>query len=298
MDASGTAVEGRSFPAGEAPFVHLRGVRENYFQVLRVPILEGRHFSTADSETGPKVAIINATMARQLWPNESAVGKRIRPDALQEGGWLTIIGVVTDIKNENLVQRPRPEIYYPYAQYPTRGVSMMLRTSVASPALAGTLREQIWNVDSTLAVTDVRSMEQVKMDSFRGTTFQSLLLGSFAGLALLLSATGIYSVLSYSTSQRSREIGIRMALGARGANVLAMILRGGLKVLLVGVGIGMAAAFLLTRFIRTLLFGVGATDPATLLIAGLMVILVGLTACFFPSRRAARLNPMVALRSE
>ena len=298
MDASGAAIEGRTFAASEAPFVRIRGVGANYFQTLRVPLLDGRHFSESDNETGQKVAVINATMARQLWPEESAVGKRVRPDALQSQDWLTIVGVVADIKNESLAQRPRPEIYFPFAQYPTRGVSLMVRTAVPPMTLAEMLRREIWKVDGTLAVTDVRTMEQAKAQSFSATSFQSVLLGAFAGLALVLAATGIYSVLSYSVSQRTREIGIRVALGARATSIHARILSGGMKAVLLGITIGLTAALVLTRFMTTLLFEVGATDPATLSIAALILIGVALLACYLPARRAARVNPMVALRDE
>src|SRR6185436_19770748 len=295
---SGAAIEGRTFAASEAPFIRIRGVGGNYFQTLRVPLLDGRHFSESDNETGQKVAVINATMARQLWPEESAVGKRVRPDALQSQDWLAIVGVVADIKNESLAQRPRPEIYFPFAQYPTRGVSLMLRTAVPPMTLAEMLRREIWKVDGTLAVTDVRTMEQAKADSFSATSFQSLLLGTFAGLALVLAALGIYSVLSYSVTQRTREIGIRVALGARATSIHARILSGGMKAVLLGITIGLTAALVLTRFMTTLLFEVGATDPATLSIAALILIGVALLACYLPARRAARVNPMVALRDE
>jgi putative ABC transport system permease protein len=298
MDASGAAIEGRTFAASEAPFVRIRGVGGNYFQTLRVPLLDGRHFLESDNETGQKVAVINATMARQLWPEESAVGKRVRPDTLQSEDWLTIVGVVADIKNESLAQRPRPEIYFPFAQYPTRGVSLMLRTAVPPMTLAEMLRREIWKVDGTLAITDVRTMEQAKAQSFSATSFQSLSLGTFAGLALVLAATGIYSVLSYSVSQRTREIGIRVALGARATSIHARILSVGMKAVLLGITIGLAAALVLTRFMTTLLFEVGATDPATLSIAALILVCVALLACYLPARRAARVNPMVALRYE
>ncbi len=298
MDASGTAIEGRTFVASEAPFTHLRGVGGDYFQTLRVPLVEGRHLAESDNETGPKVAVINATMARQFWPEGGAVGKRLRPDGLDTQDWLTIVGVVADIKNESLTQRPRPEIYFPYVQYPTRGVSLMLRTGVPPLALAEALRREVWKVDGTLAITGLRTMEQAKSESFSATGFQSQLLGLFAGLALLLAATGIYSVLSYSVNQRSREIGIRMALGARATNVQVLILGGGMGTVLLGVAIGLAGALALTRFLRSMLFGVGVSDPTTLIATTAVLLVVALLACYLPARRAARISPMQALRSE
>jgi putative ABC transport system permease protein len=237
-------------------------------------------------------------MARQFWPEESAVGQRVRLDAFENKDWLTIVGVVADIKNESLAQQPRPEIYYPYAQFPTRGVSLMLRTAVPPLTLAGTLRQEIWKVDGTLAITETGTMEQAKAESFSATNFQSWLLGAFAGLALVLAATGIYSVLSYAVGQRSREIGIRMALGARAAGIHALILSGGIRVVLLGIAIGLAAALGLTRFMAALLFEVGVTDPATLAAAALVLMGVALLACWLPARRAARVDPMEALRHE
>jgi putative ABC transport system permease protein len=226
------------------------------------------------------------------------VGKRVRPDGLQTKDWLVVVGVVADIKNEGLTQRPRPEIYFPYVQFPTRGLSLMLRTTVPALTLAEPLRHQIRSVDSTLAVTDIRTMEQAKSESFSATGFQSLLLGAFAGLALLLAATGIYGVLSYSVGQREREIGIRMALGARIENVRALVLRGGMKSVLWGVGLGLIAAVVLTRFMAHLLFQVDAIDPATFAAAALTLIGAAVVACYIPAQRATRVDPIEALRRE
>ena len=297
-DPSGTAIEGRTFAPNQYPFAHIRCVGGNYFQTLRVPLLDGRHFTEADNETAQKVVVINATMARQFWAQESAIGKRIRPDGLQEKAWLTIVGVVADIKNESLAQPPRPEIYYLYAQYPTRGLGVMLRTSVPPNTLAETVRREIWTMDSSLAITSTQTMEQVMRQSSSTTSFQSLLLGIFAGLALLLAAIGIHSVLSCAVGQRSREIGIRMALGARTASVYALILSGGMKSVLMGIGIGLVAAIFSTRFIARLLFETSATDSVTLISVALLLASTALAACFFPARRAAKVDPMVALRHE
>ncbi len=298
MDSSGTAIEGRTFAPNQYPFAHIRGVGGNYFQTLRVPLLDGRHFTEADNETAQKVVVINATMARQFWAQESAIGKRLRPDALQEKDWLTTVGVVADMKNESLAQPPRPEIYYLYAQYPTRGLGVMLRTAVPPITLAETVRREIWRMDSSLAITSTQTMEQVMRQSSSTTSFQSLLLGIFAGLALLLAAIGIYSVLSCAVGQRSREIGIRMALGARTGSVYALILSGGMKSVLVGIGIGLVGAIFSTRFIARLLFETSATDSVTLISVALLLASTALAACFFPARRAAKVDPMVALRYE
>jgi putative ABC transport system permease protein len=297
MDACGAAIDGRSFSAGEAPFVHIRGVGGRYFETLRVPLVAGRPLAESDNETATKVAVVNTTMARRFWPDGDALGKRIRLDAMTEGPWLTVIGVVSDIKNESLTQAPRPEVYFPYVQFPTRGVSLMLRTVVAPLTLAEPLKREVWKTDATLAITDVRTLEQSKAETFSATSFQSLLLGSFAALAAILAATGIYSVLSYSVNQRSREIGIRVALGARPSGIQALVMAGGMKVVTLGLLIGTAGTLLLTRFMKTLLFEVGVTDPVTLVTTAALLAGIASLACYLPSRRASRVDPMKALKS-
>jgi putative ABC transport system permease protein len=298
MDASGAAIHGRSFAPGETPFAHIRGVRHNYFETLKVPLIDGRAFSPSDHELGSKVAIINAAMARQYWPEGDALGKQIRPDALQTEEWLTIVGVAADFKNESLNHRPRPEIYYPYAQFPTRGLSLMVRCSVPPLKLAERLRKEIWTVDGSLAITDLRTMEQTKARSFRATTFQSTLLGSFAILALLMATTGIYGVLSFTVAQRSREIGIRIALGAGRNMIHAMVVQAGMRVVLLGIVIGLLASFILTRFISGLLFQTATMDAVTLMTTSLVLGGAALAACYLPSRRAARKNPMAILGTQ
>ncbi len=296
MDASGAAIEGKTFAASNSPFVHLRGIRANYFQTLRATLLEGRHLTEADSEAAPKVALINRTLARQYWPGESAVGKRIRPDAFQSQDWLTVVGVLADMKNESLAKPSRPELYYPYAQFPTRGMCALLRTSVPPFALMESARREIWKVDGNLAIVRTQTMDQAIHHSASSAQLQSILLSASAGFALILAAVGIYSVLAYSASQRSKEIGIRIALGARTENVYALVLGSGLKPVLLGLGIGIVAALALARFLARLLFEVRTTDLATFSLAALILGLTGLIACLWPARRATKVDPMVALR--
>jgi len=298
MDASGAAIEGKALRAGDSPFVHLRGIRANYFQILRTQLLEGRHLTEADSESAQKVGVINSTMARQYWPGESALGKRIRPDALQTTEWLTVVGVVADMKNESLAKSARPELYYPYAQFPTRGMCALLRTTVPPLTLAESARQQIWKVDGNLAIVRAQTMEETIRHSASSTHLQSRLLGGFAGFALLLAAVGIYSVLAYSVSQRSREIGIRIALGAQARNVYVLVVRNGLMPVLVGLGIGMASALALARFLSRLLFDVRTTDLPTFSLVTLILALTALAASLVPARRATRVDPMEALRHE
>ena len=298
MDLTGTALDGRTLAANEYPMVHLRGVGPNYFQILRVPLLEGRHLVDSDTESSQKVVVINASMARKYWPNEDPVGKRIHPDVFQDKEWRTIVGVVGDIKNETVAQPPRPEVYYPYMQVPTRGLSVIVRTRVAPLSLTDAVRGAIWKSDSNLAIANPRTIEQLAGESFSATTFQSLLLGSFAGIALLLAIIGIYSVLSFTVASRTREIGIRIALGAKRLSVYGLVLNRGMGCVLLGIVGGVAGGLIGVRFMARLLFEVNPADPATFIGVAVLLLVASLPACYFPARRAASVDAMVALRHD
>jgi putative ABC transport system permease protein len=298
MDLTGAAFEGRVFAAHEYPMVHARGVGPNYFQFLRVPLMEGRQFNKWDDERAPKVVVVNAAMARRYWPNESPVGQRIRPDLFQDKEWRTIIGVVADIRNESVAQEPRPEIYYPYTQVPTRGLSLMLRARSAPTSLVEAARKAILGVDSNLAIATPRTVGELAAETFSATTSQSFLLGSFAAVALLLAVGGIYSVLSFTVASRAREIGIRIALGASALSIYRLVLSRDLRFVLLGMVVVFALALFGVRFSDGLLFEVEAMDPATFTGVTVLLLLAALLACLLPACRAAAIYPAVALRGE
>jgi len=298
MDLSGAALDGRSFAASEYPMVHLRGVGPDYFRILRAPVLAGRDLAASDTETAQKVVVINACMARRYWPNEDPLGKQIRPDLFQDKQWRTIVGVVANIKNESVAQPPRPEVYYPYLQVPTRGLSITVRTRIGPQLVTEAVSRAVRSTDPTLAIAPPRTMTQLSAESFSATTFQSLLLGSFAGIALLLAMGGIYSVLSFTVAGRTREIGIRIALGAQALSIYRLVLHRGVGHVLLGIAAGTAFGLVGVHFLARLLFEISPADPATFIGAAVLLLVAALTACYFPVRRAAAVDPTVALRQD
>jgi putative ABC transport system permease protein len=298
MDLSGLSLDGRTFAANDYPMVHLRGVGPDYFRTLRAPVLAGRDLAESDTETAQKVAVINASMVRRYWPNESPLGRRIRPDIFADKEWRTIVGVIADIKNESVAQPPRPEAFYPYMQAPTRGLSLIVRTQIAPHLVADAVRQAVWRTDRALAIAVPRTAAQLAAESFSATTFQSVLLGSFAGIALLLAMGGIYSVVSFTVCSRTREIGIRIALGAQASTIYRLVLHRGVGYVLLGIAIGTGLGLVGLRFLARLLFEVSPADPATFFGVAVLLLLAALSACYFPARRAAAVDPTIALRQD
>ncbi|HYY98056.1 MAG TPA: ABC transporter permease [Pyrinomonadaceae bacterium] len=281
--------------------VNYRSVSPEYFRAVGVPVLKGRAFDAHDDETARRVVIVNQSLARRDFPGEEAVGKRINTGATAPDGqpaWFEIVGVVADVRSLELSSEPEPEIYTSYLQDPFADMSYVLRTSVEPDGLTPAVREAVRQVDRAQPVTGFKEMEQVVGEAAAQPRFNSLLLAVFAGLSLLLAAAGIYGVMSYGVTQRTREIGLRVALGAQSRDVLRMVVGQGMWLTLLGVGIGLAAAFGLTRVLRSLLFGVSETDPLTFATVALLLTFVALLACYVPARRAAKVDPMVALRYE
>jgi len=274
-------------------------VDPDYFQVMRIPLLEGRSFNAEDTvDTGP-VVIINDEMARRYWPGQSPVGKRYRTNS--KAKWNTVVGVAGDVKVEGLTDRfGKMEIYYPWSQASGRGHqrAMIIRATENPSALIPSIKSRIWALDKKQPIYRISTVDYLLSESLAEPRFYLMLMGCFAGVALLLVAMGIYSVIAYQVSQRTHEIGIRIALGARTVDVLRLVLRQGMGLVLAGVGVGVIGAYAATRLISTMLFGISPTDPLTF--AGIMLLLigVGLLACYLPARRAAKLDPMVALRCE
>ena len=246
--------------------------------------------------------VISETMARRFFPGVDPLGKRItmgNPASVNPDDWLTIIGVVKDVRQFELVADPKTQMYLSYEQiefFAPR--NLVVSTDVEPLSLASAVRRTVWEIDKDQPVSNISTMEDVLSESVARQRFSMLLLGIFAALALVLAAVGIYGVMSYSVAQRTHEIGIRMALGAQKSDVLKLAVGHGLKLVLIGVAIGLVAAFVLTRVMASLLFGVSATDPVTFITISLVLISVALLASYIPARRATRVDPMIALRYE
>jgi putative ABC transport system permease protein len=300
FDGRGLAVETRPRPAGEEISVDLYIATPGYLQTMGIPMLEGRALTEQDVEGSPLVALVNQTMARELWPNDQAIGKRIKFPGSEKRPqpWRTVVGVVSDVAQYGLDRKPPMQIYLPQAQYPTSFMTLVVRTNSEPARMTASIREQIRAVDGDQAVSKIATMEELLGDSISLRRFSMLLLIGFAGIALTLAAVGIYGVISYTVTQRSHEIGIRMALGAARKDIFKLVVGQGMKLTFSGVAIGLAASFGLTRAVKVLLFGVSPTDPVTFVLISLVLAGVALGACFVPARRATKVDPMIALRYE
>jgi predicted permease len=277
-----------------------RTVGGDYFRVMNIPLLQGRDFGAQDRSDTPVVGLVNESFVREYFPDESPIGARIGW-ARGQRQWMTIIGVVGDVKHFGLNQPEAPAFYSSYAQLNQpwkRWMYLAVRSNMDMATLTAEVKKQIWAIDKMIPVTKVQTMREVAAASIGEQQFNMTLMGIFAGVALILAAVGIYGVASYSVTQRTREIGIRMALGAQGSDVLRLILRQGAMLAVTGIAIGLVAAFVLTRFMASLLYGVSPTDPLTFLVISLVLTGVALVACAVPARRATKVDPMVALRYE
>jgi putative ABC transport system permease protein len=288
--------DGQAAADGTRPSADYNTITPDYFKVLRIPLLKGRQFTTQDVRNSPRVIIVNDVLAQSLWPNEDVIGKRLRVGFETE--FREIVGVVASNKNSDLIAEVRPTVYMPHAQFPNGGLTLVIRTKGDPLSLAPVVREHVRLQDRDIPVSQVGTMDQVLLASVAQQRFTMLLMGFFAALALILALVGIYAVMSWMVTQRSHEIGIRLALGAGVNDVLQLMLRTGLSLTLAGIAIGLGAAWGLTRFMSTLLFGVTATDALTFAVVPLLLTVVALVACYVPSRRATKVDPLVALRYE
>lgn len=279
----------------------------NYFQTMDIPLLEGRWFSLEDDLNSQQIAIVSLSAAKKFWPGQDAIGKRVRWGV--NGPWDTVVGVVGEVNERSLNEPLVPHVYRPFSQVAGpfleqdpfsdwHAMNLALRTKSDPAAMTSSVIAQAHALDPDLPVTKIRTMTQVISSSLAGPRFNTILLGSFAGVALFLATIGIYGVLAYTVAQQTHEIGIRMALGAQRHEVLQLVLYRGSRLALVGVGIGAIAAIILTRWMTTLLYGVSATDPATFAGVATLLVAVALAACCIPARRAMKVDPMVALRYE
>jgi predicted permease len=309
MGLSGTgtefSIEGSALTAtGNAarPGGGYRVVTPNYFRALGVTVRKGRAFEERDSTDSQPVVIINETLAKRYWPNKDPLGQRLtltrEQDPKNPTGARVIVGVVGDVKHFGLAAPVIPEIYVPQAQSGWREMTFVVKTSSDPTAIAAGVKNEIKAIDKDLPVYKVRTMEEVMADSSYPQRLSTSLLGIFALIALVLAAVGIYAVISYSVSRRTHEIGIRMALGAKQLDVLRLIIRQGMKLAVVGVGIGLVIVVGLMRLMASLLYGVSATDPVTLGGVSLLLLIVAILACYLPARKAARVKPLIALRYE
>jgi putative ABC transport system permease protein len=294
-------IEGRPrFEPGKAPIIYVNSVSPEFFQTIGLEMRNGRPFTSQDGAETPKVVVINETLARRFFPDENPIGHRL----VRGKDSITIVGVVGDTRNLGLDRPVNPEIYMPLMQNPGYVSNLVVRATRDQnnpnglPAVAAAIRNQVLSIDPNEPVDQVVTMEERLSNSVAGRRFQALLLGLFAGLAFVIAAVGVYGVISYAVSQRTREIGVRMALGARAGDVMGMVVWRGMRLALTGVALGLAGALALTRVMKNLLFDVSATDPATFTLIALLLVAVALIASCIPARRATKVDPLQALRHE
>ena len=296
-NASGSFfIEGRPVDArASQPFAHIGSVSGGYFGAMGIPLIAGRTFAVSDSDNGPGVAIASEALARKYWPGENPVGKHLRFD--QTDPWMTIVGLVADVRQLGLSEPPTPLLYIPYQQFalPFTNVTVEHACRIRRDII---MRKELAAADPDLPYGDLMTLQSVVDRSVDEPRFRTMLIGIFAVLALLLAAVGVYGLISYSVTQRTREIGIRVALGAQPRQVLLPVVREGLILAVLGVVIGLVGALALTRVLSAFLFGVGATDPVTFAFVSVLLMLIALAASYIPSRRALRVDPLTALRAE
>ena len=307
-DSTTLNIEGRSPPSpGQKITASYRVIDQNYFRTMGIPLLRGRYFTEQDNDESHGVVMINQTMARRYWPDEDPMGKRLQPQfpaakvpwrPESTNTWLTVVGVVGDVKDDGITDLTAVEIYVPYLQNPSSLMNLLVRSTSDPMRLAPSVRSQILAVDGDQPVYNIRTMENVFSQSLAEPQVITSLLATFAAIALILAALGVYSVMSYSVTLRTHEIGVRMALGAQRRHVLKMIVGQELKLVLVGIAIGVTTAFAVTRLVSNLLFGVTATDPRIFVGVPLLLVVIAMLASYFPARRALKVDPIIALRNE
>ncbi|HEV2498066.1 MAG TPA: ABC transporter permease [Terriglobia bacterium] len=293
------SIEGEPASRGEIlPHADTRRVMPGLFSTLRIPLRRGRLFTEADTASAPHVALIDDVLAKEYWPNQDPIGHRVAMLSSSAPEWYTVVGIVGNVRNRGFSAPRKGVLYFPLAQWPKVHMSLVVRTASDPMALAGAVRQAVRSIDRQEPVYDVKTMEGYVSESVSNQRLSVFLLAMFAGLALVLASVGIYGVISFSVSQRTHEIGIRMALGAQPGDVLRMVLGQGIILALAGVGIGIVAALGLTRFMASVLFGVKPTDLGTFAIVVPILIGVSLLASYIPARRAMKVDPLVALRYE
>ena len=298
----GFRIEGRALTTPDKwPGANYRSVSPNYFRAMSIPVMQGRAFTERDTDQAPLAMIINQALAQRDFPGENPVGKRIsfgNTDNNRQPVWFEIVGVAANVRSLELREEPQPELYFSFLQNPFEGMSVVIRTIVEPEGLAAAIRQVVNEVDRSVPVSDFQTMDHIVSESVTQPRFNLFLLGLFSVIALLLSAAGIYGVTAYVVTQRTHELGIRLALGAQVGDVLRMILGQGMAVISIGIVLGLVAAFCLMRLMKSLLFGVSESDPLTFVAITLLLTFVALVACYIPARRATTVDPLVALRYE
>ena len=301
-DSMGIAVEGIPDPPPDQwPDVIYRAIGPGYFNTMGIPLVRGREFNDGDTLDTTRGVVIGEKTAKHYWPNQDPIGKRLKPGGTNdnETPWRTVIGVVKDVRQNDFIAEPKMQMYFSYQQVGQLVANaLIVRTSVDPLSLATPVRNAIWSVDKDQPVANIDSMENIVAGAVARQRFSMLLLAIFAGLALVLAAVGIYGVMSYTVAQQTREIGIRMALGAKRRDVLKMTVKQALKLVGLGLVIGLSSAFMLTRVMSSLLFGISATDPITFVSISLVLTGVAMLASYIPALRATKVDPMVALRAQ
>jgi putative ABC transport system permease protein len=293
--------EGRSIPRSELPASEYRAVALNYFRTMGIPLLKGRDFDERDTRKATPVIVVNEDFAQRYFPGEDSIGKHIKPgmsNGEDKPAWREIVGIVGSVHHLSLSSEPTPEYYVPHTQMPFDSMTIVARTEGDPRALISAVQREVRALDSELPVYNIKTLEEYVAASVAQPRFNTVLLAIFAGIALVLTAVGLFGVMSYTVRQRTHEIGIRMALGAAETDVLKMVVRQGMTLAGIGMAAGLAGAYFLTRLMTSMLFGIGATDPLTFVAISVVLAIVALGACFVPARRATRVDPMVALRYE
>jgi putative ABC transport system permease protein len=281
------------------PVAEFAVVTPGYFSTLEIAQVSGRNFTDSDDVNSQKVALIDDTLAQRYWPGEDPIGKQIKAGALNsQAPWTTIVGIVASIKSDGFDAPAMPHVYFPLFQNPNATAAIYLRTSTDPGTLADAIRGEVQSVDPGIPVFAVRTLNEVVAKSLADRRFALTILAVFAGVALLLASIGIYGVMAYTFSQRTHEIGVRVALGAQRSDILRMALGEGMVLVAVGLGVGLIGAVIVTRFLRSMLFSVTATDPLTFASIALLLAAVALFACFIPAQRATQVDPLVALRED
>lgn len=283
-------------PGGRGVLVQVNNIGQRFFDTLRIPLLRGRDFAETDTDKSPKVLIVNEAMANRFWPDQDALGKRLK--LFGDEDYRQVVGIVGNSKYNSLTEPQRPFMYIPMLQEYSPQFNLHVKTSAEPRAMIAALRAEIQSIDPSLSVLNVQTLSERVENSLGGERTQATLLGSGGVLALMLAAVGLYGVMSYSVAQRTREIGIRMALGAGRGNVMGLVLRQGATLVSVGVVLGLGSAYIITRWVATLLFGVSARDPLAFFGTSAILILVALVASYVPARRATKVDPIIALRYE